>query len=84
MLAGDLRLFDLLWSTAVQAEVSRLAGPEPMPGIGPMSAALEAFAQFFGIDSDLVQAAEERSAGAMASTPSEEAVRGIISATTDT
>ena len=84
VLAGDLRLFYLLWLTAVQAEVFEAGRPEPMPGIGPMSASLEAFAEFFGIDSDLVQAAAERSAGAMASTSSEEAVRGIISAMTDT
>jgi hypothetical protein len=84
VLAGDLRLFYLLWLTAVQAEVFEADQPEPMPGIGPMSASLEAFAEFFGIDSDLVQAAAERSAVAMASTSSPEAVRGIISAMTDT
>jgi len=83
VLAGDLRLFYLLWLTAVQAEVFEVGQPEPMPGIGPMSASLEAFAEFFGIDSDLVQAAAERSAGAMASTSSAKAVRGIISAMTD-
>src|SRR5580692_4523645 len=70
--------------TEVQAEVFEADRPEPMPGIGPMSASLEAFAEFFGIDSDLVQAAAERSAVAMASTLSPEAVRGIISAMTDT
>jgi hypothetical protein len=48
-----------------------------------MSASLEAFAEFFGIDSDLVQAAAERSTVAMASTMSAEAVEGIISAMTD-
>jgi hypothetical protein len=84
VLAGDLRMFYLLWLTAVQAEVFEVGQPEPMPGIGPMSASLEAFAEFFGIDSDLVQAAAERSAVAMASTSSPEAVRGIISAMTDT
>jgi hypothetical protein len=84
VLAGELRLFYLLWLTAVQAEVLEADQPEPMPGIGPMSASLEAFAEFFGIDSDLVQAAAERSAVAMASTSSQEAIRGIISAMTDT
>jgi hypothetical protein len=84
VLAGDLRMFYLLWLTAVQAEVFEADRPEPMPGIGPMSASLEAFAEFFGIDSDLVQAAAERSAVAMASTSSPEAVRGIISAMPDT
>jgi hypothetical protein len=84
ILAGDLRLFYLLWLTAVQAEVFEADQPEPIPGIGPMSASLEAFAEFFGIDSDLVQAAAERSAVAMASAMSAEAVEGIISAMTDT
>jgi hypothetical protein len=84
VLAGDLRLFYLLWLTAVQAEVFEADQPEPMPGIGPMSASLEAFAEFFGIDSDLVQAAAERSTVAMASAMSAEAVRGIISAMPDT
>jgi hypothetical protein len=84
VLAGDLRMFYLLWLAAVQAEVFEADQPEPMPGIGPMSASLEAFAEFFGIDSDLVQAAAERSAVAMASTSSPEAVRGIISAMPDT
>lgn len=77
-------MFYLLWLAAVQAEVFEADQPEPMPGIGPMSASLEAFAEFFGIDSDLVQAAAERSAVAMASTSSPEAVRGIISAMPDT
>jgi hypothetical protein len=83
VLAGDLRLFYLLWLTAVQAEVFGADQPEPMPGIGPMSASLEAFAEFFGIDSDLVQAAAERSTFVMASAMSAETVHGIISAMTD-
>lgn len=80
VLAGDLRLFYLLWLTAVQAEVFGADQPEPMPGIGPMSASLEAFAEFFGIDSDLVQAAAERPAVAIANAISADAVRRIISA----
>jgi hypothetical protein len=83
VLGGDLRLFYLLWLTAVQAEVFEADQPEPMPGIGPMSACLEAFAEFFGIDSDLVQAAAERSTVVIASAMSAEAVQGIISAMTD-
>lgn len=79
-LGGDLRLFYLLWLTAVEADVFAVDEPEPMPGIGPMSATLEAFAEFFGIDSDLVQAAAERPAVATANAMSAEAVRGIISA----
>jgi hypothetical protein len=62
VLAGDYRLFYLLWLTAVEADAIAADEPEPMPGIGPLTGALEAFANFFGIDSDLVQAAAERSA----------------------
>jgi hypothetical protein len=80
VLAGDLRLFYLLWLTAVEADVFEADQLEPMPGIGPMSATLEAFAEFFGIDSDLVLAAAERPAAAMARTMSAESVRAIISA----
>ncbi len=62
VLAGDLRLFYLLWLTAVEADTFEADEPEPMPGIGPLTAALEAFAAFFGIDPDLVQVAAERPA----------------------
>ncbi len=83
VLAGDLRLFYLLWLTAVEAEVFEADWLEPMAGIGPMSASLDAFAEFVGIDRDLVQAAAERSTVAMASAMSAEAVEAIISAMTD-
>lgn len=62
VLAGDLRLFYLLWLTAVEAGVLEADAPEPTPGIGPITATLEAFAAFFGIDPDLVEAAAEGSA----------------------
>ncbi len=81
VLAGDPRLFYLLWLTAVEADAFEADQPEPMPGIGPMTGALEAFAEFFGIDPDLVQAAAERSAGA--STTSPDAARRAIAAMTD-
>jgi hypothetical protein len=79
VLAGDLRLFYLLWLTAVEADVLDAAAREPMPGIGPMTAALEAFAEFFDLDPDLVRTAAERSAVAVPSA----AVRAIISGMTD-
>jgi hypothetical protein len=83
VLAGDPRLFYLLWLTAVETDVFEADEPEPMPGIGPMTGALEAFASFFGIDPDLVQAAAERSAVATPSASTSAAVQGIISAMTD-
>lgn len=80
VLAGDLRVFYLLWLTAVEADVFEPGQPEPLPGIGPMSATLEAFAEFFGIDPDLVQAAAECPAAAMANATSADATRDIIAA----
>lgn len=60
--SGDLRLFYLLWLAAVQDELVSDSGIEPMPGIGPLTGALQAFAEFFDIDLDLVQAAAESGA----------------------
>lgn len=77
LLARDLRLFYLLWLTAVEADVFEADDLEPMPGIGPMTGALEAFAAFFGVDPDLVRAAAERSP---ANSPSPDAVRTAIAA----
>ena len=84
VLGGDLRLFYLLWLSAVEANVFEPDEPEPMPGIGPMTGALEAFANFFNIDPNLVAAAAERSADPFAGqqAPSEVA-RPIIAAMTD-
>jgi hypothetical protein len=62
VLSGDLRLFYLLWLAAVQDEVVSDGDVEPLPGIGPLTDPLEAFARFFDIDPDLVQAAAETGA----------------------
>lgn len=84
VLGGDLRLFYLLWLSGVEADVFAPDEPEPMPGIGPMTGALEAFADFFHIDRDLVVAAAERSADPLAERPaSSETGRSIIAAMTD-
>ncbi|HDZ72922.1 MAG TPA: hypothetical protein ENH55_09110 [Aurantimonas coralicida] len=84
VLGGDLRLFYLLWLSAVEADVFEPDEPEPMPGIGPMTGALEAFAEFFDINRDLVAAAAERAADPLAEKPeSSEAVRPVVVAMTD-
>ena len=59
LLAGDLRLFYILWLTALERNFFLPDRPEPLPGIGPLFAPLADFADFFGIDRDLVQAAAE-------------------------
>jgi hypothetical protein len=63
VLSGDLRMFYLLWLTAVQDELVPDDEVEPLPGIAPLNGALEAFAGFFGINPDLVQAAAEAGGG---------------------
>ena len=82
VLAGDYRLFYLLWLTAVEADAIAADEPEPMPGIGPVTGALEAFTNFFGIGSDLVQAAAERSAISN-SDESLDSARHVIAAMTE-
>lgn len=60
VLSGDLRLFYLLWLTAVQQDLVADGDAEPLPGIGPITRPLEAFAAFFDVDRDLMLAAAER------------------------
>lgn len=84
VLAGDIRLFYLLWLTAIEADAFEPDEPEPLPGAGPLTGALEAFADFLQIDRDLVAAAAERPADPIFETPaSSEASRRIIAAMTD-
>src|SRR5260370_8884999 len=59
VLSGDLRLFYLLWLTTVQDELIPEDEIEPLPGIAPLTGALEAFADFFGLAPHLVEAAAE-------------------------
>jgi hypothetical protein len=60
LLAGDLRLLHLLWQMAIEAGDLDDDDIEPLPGLGPLTPALEACARFLGIDPDLVEAAAER------------------------
>ncbi|TPJ73808.1 hypothetical protein [Mesorhizobium sp. B2-7-1] len=83
LLAGDLRLFYLTWLMAVEVDAIEPDAPEPMPGIGPLTEALEAFAAFFGIDHDLVQAAAERSAATAPDGPSPDMARRVVAAMSD-
>jgi hypothetical protein len=100
VLQGDLRLFYLLWLTAVEEkereeedeeeeeweEEEDALTPdelEPLPGIGPMTASLEAFADFFGIDPGLVAAAAEQSIVTGADAISADVASGIIAALSD-
>jgi hypothetical protein len=80
LLAGDFRLFYLLWLGAIESEELGDDEIEPMPGFGPLTGALGAFAEFFGIDPDLVQAAGDRPMDMKATSP---AAREVIEAITD-
>jgi hypothetical protein len=57
LLSGDLRLFYLLWLTAVEEDFLPDDVVEPLPGIGPLTGALEAAVDFFDVDRDLAAAA---------------------------
>jgi hypothetical protein len=83
VLAGDLRMFYVLWLMAVEDDVFEEDEPEPMPGIGPLTGALQALAEFFGIDLDLVRAAAEQPAAAGSSAVSPAAAHGVIQAMSD-
>ena len=83
VLAGDWRLFYLLWLTAVQDERLDDGDTEPLPGISPLTGALKAFADFFGIDPDLVQAAAESPSQANGELSADE-VREVVAGIPDT
>ncbi|PYE87593.1 hypothetical protein [Phyllobacterium leguminum] len=77
VLASDLRLFYLLWLQAVQCELVSDDELEPLPGIGPLTGALEAFAEFCGIDRNLVEAAAE---SGVSNLPSKDMLREAVAA----
>ncbi|AMB46855.1 hypothetical protein [Methylobacterium sp. AMS5] len=78
LLAGDLRMLYLVWLMAAEAGALTDDTPEPLPGLRPLTGALAAFAQFFGIDADLVAAAAERKPAASDAAPT--AARAAVEA----
>ncbi len=77
VLSGDLRLFYLLWLTALEDGALDEDAAEPLSGIGPLTGPLEGAAEFFGIDPDLVRAAAESLESADVTLPAG-AVRGAL------
>jgi hypothetical protein len=69
--------------TAVEADALEANEREPMPGIGPMTPALQSFTEFFFLDPDLVEAAAERPAVAIPSAASSATLRQVLSGMTD-
>ena len=80
LLSGDLRLLYLLWLAELEIDGRKDDEPEPFAGIGPLTGALRAFAGFFRLDPDLVEAAAEMPAGAKGSNPPPEAVHAALAA----
>ena len=80
LLSGDRRLLYLIWLMGVDDGVLGDDELEPLPGIGPLTGGLEAFAGFFRIDPDLVQAAAEVSARETDSELSPEAFQTTVEA----
>ena len=83
VLAGDWRLFYLLWLTAVESGDLNDGDSEPLPGIGPLTGALKAFADFFGVDRHLLHAAAESPLHANCELSAAE-VRAAVAAIRDT
>ena len=83
LLSGDWRLPYLLWLTGVESGGLRDEALEPLPGIAPLNGGLQAFASFFRIDRDLVQAAAEAPAHAQDQQPSSTRLRAVIAAMPD-
>ncbi|MXW44768.1 MAG: hypothetical protein F4109_00800 [Gammaproteobacteria bacterium] len=59
LLSGDMRLAYVLWLWEVEHGRIAESNTEPLPGIGPLTGGLEALAEFFQIDGDLLCAAAE-------------------------
>ncbi len=60
LLEGDFRLAYLAWLSEVSNGGIDETETEPLAGLGPLDAAMKAFADFFSIDPDLLTAAAER------------------------
>ncbi len=84
LLAGDQRFYYLLWLLGVPIGEVRGEAPEPLPGLGPLTAPLLAFGKLFDIDPDLMHAAAERPAvPAAAAATSPDAGRRYVRAMTE-
>lgn len=80
LIDGDLRPLYLLWLRALEAGDLAEDAVEPLPGIGPLTPALRAFADFLRLDPDTVRAAAERE---VTTAPSAGAVASAIAALAD-
>ncbi|WP_315836069.1 hypothetical protein [Bradyrhizobium prioriisuperbiae] len=83
VLSGDLRLFYLLWLMAVEDGTIADDVPEPLPGIGPMTGALDALADFLGIAQDLIDVVTEGGVGPADDAMPQASVRKLIAGLSD-
>lgn len=77
LLDGDRRCLYLAWLAAIETESlpSNAAEPPVPAGLKDLSAPLQAFADFIGIDTELVEVAAERSGPRAATEPSTDALK---------
>jgi hypothetical protein len=80
LLAGDMRLFSLLWLAQVENGWIRDEAVEPAPGLTEMSAGLAALADFLAIDPDLIEAACPRSAVTSSKEPTPQEIEDFVRA----
>jgi hypothetical protein len=81
VLAGDLRLFVLLWLLQVENGWTPDEAVMPAPGLGPLTGPLAALAEFLDVDGDLLEAVAGFAAAA--SEPSPAKVEARIRALTE-
>ena len=80
LLSGDWRILYLAWLAELDIEGRKDDETEPLPGIGPLTGALSAFAEFFRLDPDLVEAAAEAQAGIADGDLSADAIGAAVAA----
>lgn len=83
LLCGDLRALYLIWLTGIEDGSLREDALEPLPGIAPLTSALDAFSCFLEIDRNLIEAAAEKSADFEVGDLSLGVVRAAIAAIPD-
>ena len=83
VLSGDSRAFYLLWLLAVGEGSLRDDAIEPLPGVGPLTKPLNAFADFLNLDPGLVRAAAETGSGGNDELPARR-IRQFVSALPET
>jgi hypothetical protein len=83
LLAGDLRLFSLLWLLQLEnGSIPEKAG-EPAPGLGQLSGPLAALAEFLAVDPDLLEAASRTAGPLPAHEPSPSDIEAFVRALPD-